>query len=161
MSINFIRQYTRHRDFVRLAIMLVVQDLELRSVVHDASKMMEDEFEGYSRINHQTVGTTFGSPEYQAAMESGRKTVDLHFSRNAHHPEHRSLTSESLTFLDIIEMVCDWWGACHGYDDSKSWETSLAESLERKAKYLSPEQIWLATEVGKFLQHREQTDDKT
>lgn len=172
-AFGLLRSYSRHRDYVRLAIMRVIHALEERSVEHDASKMLDDEFAGFARINVVARTHKFGSPEYKDSMKQERPTIDLHFSRNSHHPERPALLgnaaetarglpddatyweardSARMTFLDVIEMVCDWWGARRGYDDNRmTWEQSVDMNLESKGKYLSAEQVWLVREVALFL----------
>jgi hypothetical protein len=56
-----------------------------------------------------------------------------------------------MTFMDVIEMVCDWRGARKGYGDTRTWEESVELNFIAKAKHLSPEQLWLAREVAAFL----------
>jgi hypothetical protein len=175
-AFGLLRSYGRHRDYVRLALLHVIQNLERRSVEHDASKMLDDEFAGFARINAIARVHKFGSPEYSESMKQERATIDLHFSRNSHHPERPRLLGEAaererglpddatywsahasgyMTFLDVIEMVCDWWGARKGYGDSRSWEESVELNFKSKGKYLSPEQLWLAREVAAFLAKQE------
>ncbi len=172
-AFGLLRSYSRHRDYVRLALLKVIHDLEARSLEHDASKMLDDEFSGFARINAVARTHKFGSPEYKASMQQERATIDLHFSRNTHHPERPKLLGEAaevarglpddatyweardgarMRFLDVIEMVCDWWGARRGYDDSRmTWVESVEMNLESKGKYLSNEQKWLVREVAAFL----------
>ena len=177
-AFGLLRSYSRHRDFVRLALLLVEQDLSRRGLVHDASKMSDDEFAGFARINAAARVHKFGSPEYAEAMQRERGTIDLHFSRNSHHPECQMLAGDRaeterglpddftywsardaacMTFIDVIEMVCDWWGARKGYGDSRTWEESVELNFKNKAKYLTPEQFWLAREVAAFLGKQEAT----
>jgi len=178
-AFGLLRSYSRHRDYVRLALLTVIQALERRSLEHDASKMLDDEFSGFARINAIARVHKFGSPEYAASMKQERATIDLHFSRNSHHPERPSLLGDlaetarglpddytyweardgaRMTFLDVIEMVCDWWGARRGYDDNKrSWRESVQLNLEHKGKYLTVEQRWLVQEVAAFLERVEVT----
>jgi hypothetical protein len=172
-AFGLLRSYSRHRDYVRLALTRIVHEMERRAIEHDASKMLDDEFAGFARINAIARVHKFGSPEYKAAMQQERQTIDLHFSRNSHHPERPKLmgaaaerervlpddatywsahSAASMTFLDIIEMVCDWWGARRGYDDSRmTWPESVKINLESKGKHLSAEQRWLVEEVAAFF----------
>lgn len=166
---GLLRSYSRHRDYVRAALSRVVDELNQRAIVHDASKMMDDEFAGFSRINAAARINKFGSPEYKDGMKRERSTIDLHFSRNSHHPERPSLIAgienepddhryfkakaeADMTFLDVIEMVCDWWGARKGYDDPRSWADTVKLNFESKGQYLSSEQRWLAEQVATFLE---------
>jgi hypothetical protein len=172
-AFGLLRSYSRHRDYVRLALTLVQQAIERRGIEHDASKMLDDEFAGFARINAIAREHKFGSPEYKASMQQEKGTIDLHFSRNTHHPERPKLMGEQaekerglpddatywsahagarMTFLDVIEMVCDWWGARLGYNDSRmTWLESVEKNLESKGKHLDAHQIALVRDVAAFL----------
>ena len=173
-AFGLMRSYSRHRDYVRLALAFVTQALERRAIEHDASKMLDDEFAGFARINAVARVHKFGTTEYKESMQQERQTIDLHFSRNSHHPERPRLLGEAaekerglpddatywnaheaarMTFLDVIEMVCDWWGARKGYNDSRmTWQESVTMNLESKGKHLNDEQKWLVREVAAFLE---------
>lgn len=172
-AFGLLRSYSRHRDYVRLALTRICHALEERAIEHDASKMLDDEFAGFARINAIARVNKFGSVEYKESMRQERTTIDLHFSRNSHHPERPKLLGEAaetarglpddctyweardgarMTFLDLIEMVCDWWGARRGYDDSRmTWPESVEMNLESKGQYLSDHQKWLVREVAQFF----------
>lgn len=62
--------------------------------------------------------------------------------------------TNDMTFLDIIEMVCDWWGARKGYHDERPWAIAVQMSLETKKRYLAPWQIELVHSVAAFLDAR-------
>ena len=166
------RSFTRHRAFLAEAMGRVSRALESRATVHDLSKLQDDEFAGFARINAAARVQKFGSPEYAEGMRRERPTIDLHFSRNRHHPERPRLigeaaevarglpddatywaahTSAQMTFLDIIEMVCDWWAASKGYDDARPWQETVELNFAQKGKYLSAEQLWLARSVAALL----------
>jgi hypothetical protein len=171
-AFGLLRSYLRHRAYLTEGMDLVRAELGRRATVHDLSKLLDDEFAGFSRINAAARVHKFGSPEYQEGMDRERAVIDLHFSRNSHHPERPKLLGEAaererglpddctywtargaaeMTFLDVIEMVCDWWAARKGYDDPRPWEASLALNLDAKGKHLSTEQLWLAESVAAFL----------
>ena len=171
-SFGLLRSFLAHRAYLAEGVRLVTADLRRRAEVHDLSKLRADEFEGFSRINAAARIHKFGSPEYRERMERERPTIDLHFSRNCHHPERPRLMGEQaeqarglpddatywaahgdarLSFLDIIEMVCDWWAARKGYNDPRPWPESVKLNLEAKGKYLDQHQLWLAEEVAQFL----------
>lgn len=173
-AFGLLRSYSRHRDYVRLALTLVHQAIERRAIEHDASKMLDDEFAGFARINAIAREHKFGSPEYAESMKREKATIDLHFSRNSHHPERPKLMGEAaererglpddstywgahaaarMTFLDVIEMVCDWWGARLGYNDSRmTWPESVEMNLKSKGKHLDDHQIALVRDVAAFLE---------
>jgi len=171
-ALGLLRSFLAHRAYLAEGLGLVVAALERRAVVHDLSKLKDDEFAGFSRINAVARTHRFGSPEYAELMGMERPTIDLHFSRNSHHPERPKLMGEAaererglpddatywaahadarMTFLDVIEMVCDWWAARKGYDDPRPWRESVELNLAAKGKQLSEPQLWLAQEVALFL----------
>lgn len=153
-AFGLIRSFTRHVGFVKLAIHSVADALERRAMVHDLSKMKDDEFAGFSRINAAARINKFGSPEYSEGMRREKSTIDQHFARNRHHAEYFACFDaggEQMGFLDIIEMVCDWWGAGKGYDDPRAWHDSVKLNIENKGKYLNDSQLWLVHEVAAFI----------
>lgn len=171
-AFGLLRSFLAHRQYVVEALGLVTTDLTRRGVVHDLSKLKDDEFAGFSRINAAARIHKFGSPEYAEGMKRERATIDLHFSRNSHHPERPKLMGEAaererglpddatywaahgaayMTFLDVIEMVCDWWAARKGYGDTRPWVESVKMNLDQKGKHLDAHQLWLAQEVAAFL----------
>lgn len=164
---GLVRSFSRHVQYVRLALTMVQHNLEVRGLSHDLSKLKDDEFAGFSRINAAARVNKFGSPEYKAGMDAERGTINTHFGRNSHHPEYYAehpdhlvnhgrdcTTACGMTFLDVIEMVCDWWGARAGYDDPRPWMESVELNFKAKGKYLTPEQQWLARDVASFLEHQ-------
>lgn len=171
-AIGLLRSFITHRGYLTAGIGLVTAALQRRAAEHDLSKLKDDEFEGFSRINAAARIHKFGSPEYAEGMQQERPTIDLHFSRNRHHPERprlvagidtepddyqyvMKLAAEQMTFIDVIEMVCDWWAARKGYDDPRPWAESVKLNLEAKGKYLSTEQLWLVRSVAEFLSQQD------
>lgn len=171
-AIGLLRSYIAHRAYLAEAIGMVRAELERRVDVHDLSKLRDDEFAGFSRINAAARVNKFGSPEYIEGMKREKGTIDTHFARNSHHPERPRLLGEAaeharglpddatywsahagarMTFLDVIEMVCDWWAARKGYNDARPWKESVELNFTAKAKYLDEHQLWLAREVAEFL----------
>jgi len=157
-KINLLRSFIRHRAYVGDALIRIGEVLSQRARVHDLSKLLNDEFETFARINHVAREQKFGSEEYKASMRVEAANIDVHFARNRHHPEFFSdittgqeYADRSMTFLDIIEMACDWYGARKGYDDPRDWESSLSLNLQSKGHFLNEHQLWLAKEVARFL----------
>lgn len=178
-AIGLLRSYIAHRAYLAEAMGLVGADIARRATVHDLSKLRDDEFAGFSRINAIARVNKFGSPEYAESTKQERTTIDLHFSRNSHHPERPRLLGEAaeaerglpddhtywtardgaeMTFLDVIEMVCDWWAARKGYGDTRPWAESVELNFQSKGKLLNAQQLWLAREVARFLGAAGETD---
>jgi hypothetical protein len=171
-AFGLLRSYIAHRAYLGEAVGLVTAALDRRVIVHDLSKLRDDEFAGFSRINAAARINKFGSPEYVEGMKRERGTIDTHFKRNSHHPERPSLLGNQaeidrglpddftywsardgarMNFLDVIEMVCDWWAARKGYNDTRPWRESVELNFKAKAKFLSEWQLALARDVAEFL----------
>jgi hypothetical protein len=145
-KVNLLRTVVAHRAHISTAMHRVTALLEHRALAHDLSKLRDDEFDGFSRINAAARINKFGSPEYDAGLAQEKPTVDLHFSRNSHHPE-----CGPMGLFDVIEMVCDWWAASRCYSDPRPWMATVKLNLDRKGTMLSPEQRWVVREVAEFL----------
>lgn len=173
-QIALLRSWLQHTAHLRALMGRIAALIVERGAVHDLSKLNTDEFEGFARINRVAREQKFGSPEYEAAMERERPTIDLHFSRNRHHPErprligeaaererglpddatyHYAVAAASMEWLDIVEMVCDWRAAQLGYGDtSRTWEQNVELNLQKKGQHLNECQAWLARSVARSLE---------
>src|SRR5688500_11853943 len=108
-KIALIRTMYVHISQVRANLQRITHDLERRSLIHDESKFSADEFDGFARINKIARENAYGSEAYISSMRQESPTIDLHYSRNSHHPEHWPY--QEMSWLDLIEMVCDWRSA--------------------------------------------------
>lgn len=106
---------TRHQRLVSHFLRRLARELEARADVHDLSKLQFDEFEGFVRINQVARKHPYGSPEYMQSLKDEQPTLDLHFSRNRHHPEYHPNGVGDMDFIDFVEMVCDWAAASKTY----------------------------------------------
>jgi len=128
-------------------------------MVHDASKLGNDEFPGFVRINSAARNFVFGAPEYLAGLRAEKSTIARHYECNDHHPEHYNALAE-MGFLALIECVCDWHAAWKDYDVDMppSDRQTFAESLEVQRKRFSgftDGQWWLIEQVAAFLEGAE------
>ena len=137
---------TRHRETVATQLERMADELRQRARDHDRSKLQLDEFEGYERINSAARKYAYGSPELKDAIRA-ENCVALHYARNSHHPEHHA-SIEEMFFMDIIEMVIDWYSASVTYG-----KTPLSDSLpDLRNRYdFSSEQWWLVEQVVKWI----------
>ena len=166
-AFGLLRSFLAHRAYLAEAHGLLSAELTRRATVHDLSKLSPEEFAGFSRINAAARVHKFGSAEYSAGIDAERHVVDLHYLRNTHHPERprllglkaeeeRGLPDDctywtahqagTLSFLDVIEMACDWFAAWKGYGDARPWLESAQLNLDKKGSMLSGPQRWLAEE---------------
>lgn len=107
----------RHIETVRNYLIVIVNNMLLRSALHDQSKLESPEVEYLEQYTERLRSLTYGSPEYFACMEDMKPGIESHYKKNPHHPEHHVLGIQGMTFLDLIEMLCDWKAASLRHDD--------------------------------------------
>lgn len=150
--VKLLKTLAAHRAFVGLGLSRVARELEDRGQRHDLSKYQDDEFDGFASINRIAREHPYGSDEYKQSMKDGKEFISLHFSRNSHHPEYWNSPSVEMGFLDVIEMVADWWSAWQTYGKSSSWSDGVIKQIER-FDTLSDGQWWLIAEVADYLEN--------
>jgi len=168
-GVQLLRSYLLHCRYVRRGLQRVARELRERADAHDDSKLLADEFAGFSRINKAAREHPYGSPEYRAGLKQEKPTINLHYSRNSHHPEFygtddKANTDDSLvsietgrfladrmTWLDLMEMVCDWRGAYLGYGSQGTWDENMARQRTRYQGWFRPEQWWLIDQLAEFV----------
>lgn len=162
-GVQLLRSYLLHCRYVRRGLRNVERELNERAERHDDSKLFADEFSGFSRINKAARENPYLSKEYKAGLAQEQPTIDLHYSRNSHHPEHHGHQLEShacqglsvagnMGWLDLIEMVCDWRGAYLGYGSKGTWEENMVRQRERYKDWFDQQQWWLIDQVAAFLE---------
>jgi hypothetical protein len=147
----------RHLVFLREGLMRIQHELERRGLVHDNSKYSSEEFPGFARINATARQHPYGSQEYKDSLNAERPTIDHHMKENSHHPEYfefNGMTLEDMDWLDIVEMVCDWWSANQTYGKQTPWADNM--KIQEKRFDWSPEQWWLINQVSDFLTQGEE-----
>ncbi len=91
--------------------------LEERAQNHDNSKREWPERPIFARINARLSGLTYGSEEYQDALDFLGPALQHHYAANPHHPEFYDEGIFGMTLLDLGEMTCDWAAAIERHDD--------------------------------------------
>ena len=146
----------KHIAHVQDCFRSIINHLSIRAHFHDMSKLMDDEFNGFIHFERLDPNLEYGSPAYKEAFKEiehhVQEAIKLHHSRNDHHPEYHD-NVQSMNFLQILEMVCDWKAACQSYSDSGSFRRSVEIG---KQKYdFSKEQLWLIDQVADLLEGSE------
>lgn len=138
----------RHVGIVRRNIKHFSQALDKRADVHDISKLSLEEFRGFVEVNQIARQHPFGSKEYKESLKDN-DVIDLHFSRNSHHPEFYPNGIDDMSLLDVIEMICDWKAASETYG-----QTSFTDALVIQADRfkLDDKQQWLIALIAKELE---------
>jgi hypothetical protein len=130
------RETLKHIKKVSHNIGLVTKELDKRAEVHDASKMDEPERSIMAEQVPLLGATKYGTPEYDALLESIRPALDHHYANNRHHPEHWPNGVDDMTLIDLVEMLCDWKAATE-----RNKNGNIRKSIEHNAKRfnLSPQ----------------------
>lgn len=128
----------RHKSIVDKNFKSFIAKLEERNAMHDISKYMQDEFDGFAELDSAEVFKLYGTDEYKKKIAENTG-IKLHYQRNSHHPEHfyadeanfgfAFSSMDVMTFTDLLEMVIDWKSACETY--GTSFEDSLEISMKR------------------------------
>lgn len=118
-----------HIEKVDENLKAVTRNLTIRRYEHDASKLEEPELSGYAALHGRLATVEYGTEEYRQVLRDGRDTIQHHYAHNRHHPEHWPLGVNSMSLLDIIEMLADWKAA-----SERTKNGSLTKSLEVNIK---------------------------
>lgn len=124
-----------HIDKVRSRLEEVVEDLQQRGDVHDFSKLMPPEKEGWDIATPKLKDLVYGTEEYRAALRELKSTVQHHYSVNDHHPEFYIEQGfegvNGMTLMAIVEMLCDWKAASERTKQVNTFEGNLPYNFER------------------------------
>ena len=118
-----------HIQKVQLYLQQIIDDLQSRLLVHDRSKLLPPELDGYAGLSDAVRGLKYGTDEYKAAFEPFKIIIKHHYEANDHHPEHFQSGVAGMDMLQIIEMVADWKAASTRSSDALT--PSLDASFKR------------------------------
>lgn len=138
----------RHVRIVQEYLHRIAGVLTDRALTHDVSKLALDEYGGFVEVNRIARDYSYGSQEYKDSLKDN-KVIELHFSRNSHHPEHHPNGVNDMNLFDWIEMVCDWRSASKTYNNT-DWEEVLKLQFERFK--MTPEQVYLVKLIAKVVE---------
>lgn len=118
-----------HIRKVQTYLMQLVIELHSRALLHDSSKLMPPELEGYAGLSDAVRGLKYGTEEYRAAFAPFKSIIQHHYEANDHHPEHFAGGVSEMNLLQIVEMVADWKAA--SMRNSKTLTETLDASFQR------------------------------
>ena len=133
-----------------------------QGLVHDMSKFSPEEF--FESVKYWTGKR---SPVLEAKEKVGVSYAWLHHrGRNKHHYEYwvdkldQGGVPHKIPFKYVIEMVCDWLGACRAYEGSTEnifqkeydWWTSRAPNVKihNETKRLITKLLWNLAEHERY-----------
>lgn len=100
-----------HINRVRELINGLREIFRVRGMTHDASKLDTPEKEIFDEMTPKLKASTYGSEEYKTMLAGMKPALDHHYAANLHHPEHYPNGINSMSLMDILEMLCDWKAA--------------------------------------------------
>lgn len=105
-----------------------------RAVVHDNSKLDEDEMEKFLEL--RIKDKPFKNANSMLS-DFEKERIKIHWSKNRHHPEYFEDISQ-MEEIDIIEMVCDWAAR------SRQYGTDLIDFVKtrQKNRFNFPKEIY-------------------
>ncbi|MCA9060459.1 MAG: hypothetical protein KDA85_18240 [Planctomycetaceae bacterium] len=131
-----IAQTTAHIRCVQSLLLTVCNDLMLRAIRHDASKLQNPEFATFVEFTPKLRDSTYGSDEYKGFLASMKPALDHHYANNSHHPEHFENGVQDMTLLDLLEMLLDWKAATERHADGDIFKSI---EINRKRFNMPPE----------------------
>ena len=118
-----------HIETVRKYIKVFTDKLTQRGIDHDKTKLESPEAEGFAKVNEKLKTLTYGTPEYEENLKELQTTLQHHYAKNKHHPEHYKNGVNDMTLIDLLEMMADWKASTYRQHDG-----NLLQSLEKNAE---------------------------
>ena len=100
-----------HIHAVRDHVGVFITAMLRRAQAHDASKFSPEEKPIFDEVFPMLKGVSYGSPEWNAAIERAAPALSHHYKCNSHHPEHYTNGIAGMDLFDLVEMLCDWMAA--------------------------------------------------
>lgn len=116
----------KHKQIVCDLMMQVINELTIRAVNHDNSKLEDFEAEIFAIYTDKLAGVTYGSEEYNQRLKEMKPALDHHYARNLHHAEHHPNGMRDMNLIDLIEMICDWKASTLRHNDG-----NILKSIEK------------------------------
>lgn len=147
-QVRALAEILRHNGIVSHLLRQLARKLEERADLHDNSKFNWDELEGFIEFKALARVHPFGTEAYYQAQEKYKPAIDLHMSRNPHHPEYYGGDLNKMSLIDFMEMICDWTGATITYA-----RLNFEEGLEvQKQEFdIQPHHLYLIRLIAKEL----------
>jgi len=130
----------KHKILVFFNLSKVILELSKRALCHDNSKFRFSETKGMIPLMRQICFIQYGTLEYENYLEDSKETIQLHFLKNDHHPEHFK-NYKDMSLLALIEMLVDWKASI-----KKQPNGSIEKSFE-----IARERYKMSDEIFHFL----------
>jgi len=134
-----------HRAHVRARLEQVIARLRERATLHDLTKLQPTEFDVFCETHEEFTKARFGTPEYRAVEEKGRKAVQHHYRHNRHHVKHHRNGWKDMNLIDLLELLADWKAASRR-NPNEWFEDGFVKAMNR-AEFPEPIRILLTNTV--------------
>jgi len=111
MKYDSTKDTKEHIKKVQAYLKKVIDNLIVRSIYHDKSKLSTPEKEIFDEYTPKLKDSTYGSDEYKEFLKGMDEALEHHYKNNKHHPEHFRNGIKDMTLIDLIEMLVDWKAA--------------------------------------------------
>lgn len=121
-----------HIERVQTLIQTAINNLSVRAVQHDLSKLEEPEKSAFDRLKALSLsGMAYGSEEYRACLRAEKPAINHHYAANTHHPEHFANGIDGMSLFDVLEMLLDWKAATERMKNGGDIRASLTINRDR------------------------------
>lgn len=101
LELDMVRHIQKVSDFC----LKIAKEFEDRALLHDRSKLGQQEFKLYKELLPEMKKHKFGSKEYNEVA----KKFQFHFDNNpSHHPQAHKNGINDMNLFDMLEMFADW-----------------------------------------------------
>jgi len=125
----FYRETNKHIRNVQMLLNEAANRLVSKGRLHDVTKFNDEEKDLFAEAVPELCKTAYGSDEYKRILQRIKPATDHHNTHNRHHPEYFNNKIDTMTLMDLIEMVCDWCAAVKRNPDG-----DVIESIEINQK---------------------------
>jgi hypothetical protein len=121
----------------------IAKQLIWRGITHDLSKYGWTETKHFMRALKHRGRTNYGTLEYNEYLKILKPALDHHYQKNSHHPQHYDGTTDLMSHVDQIEMLCDWLASVKRNDNGNIFNSIEINQKrfnytdERKNMYLT------------------------
>ncbi len=106
----------KHIKRVNQLLILGATILLERGTVHDSSKLLSPEKEGFDEYTPKLKNSVYGSDEYKGLLKGLNKALEHHYANNSHHPEYHTNGIDGMDLFDVLEMFFDWKAATERHE---------------------------------------------
>lgn len=111
----------KHIRRVQELLAQVANNLMLRAINHDKSKLEDPEKSGFDRHTAKLRSLTYGSEEYQAQLKDPTlyPIIEHHWANNDHHPQFHESGISGMSLIQLLELACDWKAAGERHENGR------------------------------------------